>query len=104
MRPGIVIAGLTRNPVMARHWIPDVETPDLIRGRDDKPRVRDDNCSGQDDNGSGWDDKAATGNPLEVVEQGKPSHLDVGLLRGLQADLLLHELGSGLGIVNILQA
>jgi len=31
----IVIAGLTRNPVAAQHWIPDVETPDLIRGRDD---------------------------------------------------------------------
>jgi hypothetical protein len=37
-----VIAGLalslratTRNPVAAWHWIPDVETPDLIRGRDD---------------------------------------------------------------------
>ena len=97
--------------MVARHWIPDVETPDLIRGRDDKPRarddshrVRDDNCSGQDDNGSGWDDKAAAGNPLEVVEEGKAGHFDVGLLRGLQADLLLHELGSGLGIVNILQA
>ena len=38
-----VIAGLTRNPVFAPHWIPDVGTPDpgsspgqaLIRGRDD---------------------------------------------------------------------
>ena len=37
-----VIAGLTRNPVAVRHWIPDVETPDLIRGRDDKLRVWDD--------------------------------------------------------------
>ena len=37
-----VIAGLTRNPVSAWHWIPDVETPDLIRGRDDKPQLRDD--------------------------------------------------------------
>jgi hypothetical protein len=37
-----VIAGLTRNPVHAYHWIPDVETPDLIRGRDDSHRVRDD--------------------------------------------------------------
>ncbi len=27
----------TRNPVAAWHGIPDVETPDLIRGRDDKP-------------------------------------------------------------------
>jgi hypothetical protein len=35
--PPVVIAGLTRNPVLAWHWIPDVETPDLIRGRDDKP-------------------------------------------------------------------
>ena len=26
----------TRNPWYAWHWIPDVETPDLIRGRDDK--------------------------------------------------------------------
>jgi len=36
LRPVFVIAGLTRNPVSAWHWIPDVETPDLIRGRDDK--------------------------------------------------------------------
>jgi len=28
--PPVVIAGLTRNPVLAWHWIPDVETPDLI--------------------------------------------------------------------------
>ena len=27
----------TRNPVSAWHGIPDVETPDLSRGRDDKP-------------------------------------------------------------------
>ena len=33
----------TRNPVSAWHGIPDVETPDLIRGRDDKQPVRDDN-------------------------------------------------------------
>jgi hypothetical protein len=25
----------TRNPVDAYHWIPNVETPDLIRGRYD---------------------------------------------------------------------
>ena len=31
----VVIADLIRNPVLAYHWIPDVETPDLIRGRDD---------------------------------------------------------------------
>ena len=30
-----VIADLIRNPVLARHWMPDVETPDLIRGRHD---------------------------------------------------------------------
>jgi hypothetical protein len=30
-----VIAALSRNPVYAWHWIPDVVTPDLIRGRDD---------------------------------------------------------------------
>jgi hypothetical protein len=35
---------LTRNPAVAQHWIPDVETPDLIRGRDDKLFVLDDNC------------------------------------------------------------
>ena len=28
--------------MVAGHWIPDVETPDLIRGRDDKLRVRND--------------------------------------------------------------
>ena len=32
----------TRNPWLAWHWIPDVETPDLIRGRDDNLGVRDD--------------------------------------------------------------
>ncbi len=31
----LVIADSTRNPESVRHWIPDVETPDLIRGRDD---------------------------------------------------------------------
>ena len=44
-QPRFVIAGLTRNPGLVWHWIPDVETPDpgsspgqaLIRGRDDKP-------------------------------------------------------------------
>jgi hypothetical protein len=47
--PGFVIAGqalslraTTRNPVLAYHWIPDVETPDLIRGRDDKLPMPDD--------------------------------------------------------------
>ena len=33
-------AGPIRNPVSVWHWIPDVETPDLIRGRDDKWRPR----------------------------------------------------------------
>ena len=42
-----VIAGLTRNPVVVWHWIPDVETPDLIRGRDDKTNVRDDKTKGR---------------------------------------------------------
>jgi hypothetical protein len=42
-----VIAGLTRNPVVVWHWIPDVETPDLIRGRDDKLDVRDDKAEGR---------------------------------------------------------
>jgi hypothetical protein len=37
-----VIAGLTRNPVAARHWIPD-------RVRDDKLDVRDDSRGGQED-------------------------------------------------------
>jgi hypothetical protein len=45
-----VIAGLTRNPVVVWHWIPDVETPDLIRGRDDK-------LDGWDDKWQVWDDK-----------------------------------------------
>jgi hypothetical protein len=31
----------TRNPWLAWHWIPDVETPDLIRGRDDSYRAKD---------------------------------------------------------------
>ena len=49
----------TRNPGVAWHWIPDVETPDpgsspghaLIRGRDDKCRVRDDKRRVRDDRG-----------------------------------------------------
>jgi hypothetical protein len=40
---------LTRNPVVAQHWIPDVETPDLIRGRDDKLLVWDDKLLVRDD-------------------------------------------------------
>ena len=44
--PVFVIADLIRNPVVVWHWIPDVETPDLIRGRDDKLDVRDDNTKG----------------------------------------------------------
>ncbi len=53
-----VIAGLTRNPVVVWHWIPDVETPDLIRGRDDKPDVRDDKLGVRDDKLRVRDDKA----------------------------------------------
>ena len=41
LRAQLVIAGLTRNPVHAYNWIPDVETPDLIRGRDDNCGARD---------------------------------------------------------------
>ena len=59
-----VIAGLTRNPVVAQHWIPDVETPDLIRGRDDKLdgwddkwQVRDDKLDDSDDRLDDRDDK-----------------------------------------------
>ena len=52
LRPSVslrlfVIAGLTRNPVVVWHWIPDVETPDLIRGRDDKLDGRDDKTEGR---------------------------------------------------------
>jgi len=35
MGPRVSLRATTRNPVVAWHWIPDVETPDLIRGRDD---------------------------------------------------------------------
>ena len=52
-----VIAGLTRNPVVVWHWIPDVETPDLIRGRDDKTNVRDDKPDDSDDRLDDRDDK-----------------------------------------------
>ena len=43
LRALFVIAGLTRNPVAAWHWIPD-------RVRDDKLDVRDDSLGVQDDN------------------------------------------------------
>ena len=51
----LVIAGLTRNPVHAYHWIPDQVRDDNCRDRDDNGRDRDDNCRDRDDNGSGWD-------------------------------------------------
>ena len=44
-----VIAGLTRNPVVAWHWIPD-------RVRDDNFAVRDDNFAVRDDNFAVGDD------------------------------------------------
>ena len=54
----------TRNPWLAWHWIPDVETPDLIRGRDDKLdgwddkwQVRDDKPDDSDDRLDDRDDK-----------------------------------------------
>ena len=51
-----VIADSIRNPVHAWHWIPDVETPDLIRGRDDKGRVQDDKGRVRNDKGRVQDD------------------------------------------------
>jgi hypothetical protein len=54
--PDQVRGSSTRNPVVAKRWIPDVETPDLIRGRDDNCGVRDDNRSviaGSDPQSSG---------------------------------------------------
>ena len=42
--PVFVIAGLTRNPVVVWHWIPD--------------RVRDDRLDNRDDKLDGWDDKS----------------------------------------------
>ena len=36
LRPGIVIAGLTRNPVHAYHWIPDQDAMDASLPRGDK--------------------------------------------------------------------
>jgi hypothetical protein len=45
---GLSLRATTRNPVVAWHWIPDVETPDLIRGRDDKLGVRHDKRSSTD--------------------------------------------------------
>ena len=48
--PRFVIAGLTRNPATAQHWIPD-------RVRDDKRQVRDDKCSVRDDKCWGRQDK-----------------------------------------------
>ena len=37
----LVIAGLTRNPVVAWHWIPDQVRDDKLDVRDDKLDVRD---------------------------------------------------------------
>ncbi|MEI6601160.1 MAG: hypothetical protein WCN21_11830, partial [Comamonadaceae bacterium] len=38
LRIRVVIAGLTRNPVVAWHWIPDQVRDDGYRVRDDKSR------------------------------------------------------------------
>ena len=46
---GMSLRATTRNPVLAYPWIPDVETPDLIRGRDDKLRLLDDKLRMLDD-------------------------------------------------------
>ena len=51
LRDLFVIAGLTRNPVAAWHWIPDQSLPRARSGvRDDKLDVRDDSLGVQDDN------------------------------------------------------
>ena len=42
-RDDIVIAGLTRNPVVAWHWIPDRVRDDNFLARDDNFMTRDDN-------------------------------------------------------------
>jgi hypothetical protein len=47
-RQALSLRATTRNPVLAYHWIPDVETPDLIRGRDDKLPTRDDKLPTRD--------------------------------------------------------
>ena len=39
---GTVIPDLIRDPVPRKPWIADVETPDLIRGRNDKLGARND--------------------------------------------------------------
>ena len=46
-RDDIVIAGLTRNPVAAWHWIPDRVRDDKLDVRDDKLDVRDDKTKGR---------------------------------------------------------
>jgi hypothetical protein len=46
----LVIAGLTRNPWLAWHWIPD-------RVRDDKLLASDDKLLASDDKLDVWDDK-----------------------------------------------
>ena len=42
-----VIAGLTRNPVVVWHWIPDRVRDDKLDVRDDKLDVRDDKAEGR---------------------------------------------------------
>jgi hypothetical protein len=49
LRPQIVIAGLTRNPVAAQHWIPDQVRDDKAYVWSDKAYVWDDNCRVRDD-------------------------------------------------------
>ena len=48
-----VIAGLTRNPVVVWHWIPDRVRDDKLDVRDDKLDVRDDKLDVRDDKAEG---------------------------------------------------
>ena len=53
MRHCFVIAGLTRNPVVVWHWIPDRVRDDKLDDRDDKLDDRDDKPDDRDDKAEG---------------------------------------------------
>ncbi|TSA10262.1 MAG: anaerobic glycerol-3-phosphate dehydrogenase subunit B [Comamonadaceae bacterium] len=53
-----VIAGLTRNPVVAQRWIPDQVRDDSSQVRDDSSQVRDDSGQVRDDSGQVRDDSS----------------------------------------------
>ena len=72
MQHFFVIAGLTRNPVTAWHWIPDQVRDDKLLASDDKLLARDDKRLARDDKRLTRDDKKLTAKALAREGQRYP--------------------------------